>query len=110
MAERKARVLPVLAECGVVRKGTAIELMPNVRPPDAGRHGPQVFQATIEDPAGLRKSIRWAFDDQLYSLTGLTLRLRDQYGATPNIGLFFSNWQRVGASMSLHHEAEQYPR
>jgi len=28
----------------------------------------------------------------------------------PNVGLFFSNWQRVGATESIHHEAEHYPR
>lgn len=110
MAKRKARVLPVLARHGVIQQGTAIELMPAFRPADASRHEPQVFQACIEDPAGLQQSIRWAYDNQLYSLTELTLLLRDRYGATPNTGLYFSNWQRVGASESLHHEAERHPR
>jgi hypothetical protein len=110
MAGRKARVLPVLSEHGVVRRGTEIELLPAARPPEAGQHDPQVFKATIDDPAGLHQSIRWALDGELYSLSELTRVLRDQYGATPNVGLYFSNWRRVGAAESLHHEAERYPR
>jgi hypothetical protein len=110
MAERKSRVLPVLAKHGVVRRGTEIELIPTVRPQDADQHDPLVFQASIDDLAGLQKSIRWTFDGQLYSLTELTKVLRNNYGATPDIGLYFSNWQRVGASESLYHEAERFPR
>lgn len=110
MAERKARGLPVLAEHGLFRRGTEIEMLPVVRPPDAGQHDPRAFRATIDDPAGLGQSIRWALDGELYSLSELTRVVRDRFGATPNIGLYFSNWQRVGASESLHHEAEQFTR
>ena len=80
-----------------------------LRPPDATQHDPR-FRATIDDPAGLDQSIRWALDGKLYSLSELTRELRDQYGATPNVGLYFSNWRRVGAAESLYHEAERYPR
>src|SRR5688572_20656498 len=110
MAQRKARVLPTLFQHGVIGRGTQIELMPAVRPADAAQHDPRVFRATIEDPAGLERSIRREFDGQLFPVSGLTLLLRDQYGGSPNIGLFFSNWQRVGVTESLHHEAERYPR
>jgi hypothetical protein len=110
MAQRKARVLPVLTEHGVVGRGTEIELLPGIRPPDAKQYDPRAFRATIANPAGLQQSIRWALDGGLYSLSELTRVLRDQYGATPNVGLYFSNWRRVGAADSLHHEAEQYPR
>lgn len=110
MGKRKERTLPVLARHGIIRKGTEIELMPAVRSPDAAQQDPRIFLATIEDTSGLQQSIRWAFDSQLYSLTELTLLLRDRYGATPNVSLYFSNWQRVGMTESLYHEAERYPR
>lgn len=110
MARRKARVLPVLSGHGVVCRGTEIELLPAVRPAEVTGLDPRVFRATIDDPAGLGQSIRWALNGELYSLSELTRVLRDQHGATPNVRLYFSNWQRVGATESLHHEAERYLR
>ena len=110
MGKRKARVLPVLTEHGLVHRGTEIEMMPAVLPPDAGQHDPRAFRASIDDTAGLGQSVRWVLDGELYSLSELTRVVRDRFGATPDIGLYFSNWQRVGATESLHHEAERFPR
>lgn len=110
MAGRKARVLLVLSQHGLISRGTEIELLAEVRPPDLGEQPLHAFRATIHNPAGLQQSVRWEFDGQLYSLSELTRKLRDEFGATPNVGLYFSNWQRVGAAESLHDEAERYPR
>jgi hypothetical protein len=110
MTKRKARTLPVLAEHGVVRRGTEIEMISSVRPPDADQHDPRAFRATVEDTRGLRQSIRWALDGKLYSLSSLTRVVQDRFGGSPDLGLYFSNWQRVGATETLHHEAERFPR
>jgi hypothetical protein len=107
---RKARVLPVLAVQRVIQHGTEIELIPDVRPADAAQMDQVLFQARIEDPDGLDRSIRWLFDDQMYSLSQLTRVLREQHGAHPNVGRYFANWRRVGASESLWDEAERHPR
>jgi len=65
---RKARVLPALAAHRVVQRGTDIELIPEVRPVNAAQMDQRLCQARIEEPAGLDSSIRWLYDNRLYSL------------------------------------------
>jgi hypothetical protein len=108
--ERKVTAMATLAVHGLVERGTVIELIPSVRPPSAPNLDGRIFLATIENPAGLQGSVRWHLDNQLYSLSELTRVLQARYGATPNVGLFFDNWRRVGTTETLWAEAERFPR
>jgi hypothetical protein len=107
---RKARVMLVLAEHHVITRGTEIELRSQVRPAGADHMDQRLFRARIEDTSGLDGSIRWLYDNQLYSLSDLTRVLRDQHDARPQVNRFFANWNRVGVTESLWDEAERYPR
>jgi hypothetical protein len=55
------------------------------------------------------RSVRWHADGQLYSLTGLTRLLYENYGVQWP-GKTCLNWQREGQWLTLWHEAEQYAR
>lgn len=108
--KRKERTLPVLANHGLIAKGTAIEIVPDAVTDESRTHQTDLFRARIENPVGLRDSIRWDHDGQTYSLSALTDLLWDQYGLARVGDKYFKHWRVVGRSESLWHEAERFPR
>lgn len=107
---RKNRVLPVLASNGVISRGTQIEIVPEAMPADLSVRDPDLYRATIDNPEGLKESILWAYDKQLYSLTELTVMLWEDHGIEWIRNFIFVHWRRVGATESLWDEAERFAR
>jgi hypothetical protein len=107
---RKARTLPVLADHGVVGRGTVIEVVSEALPGDASSRDPRIFRARIDNPAGLRDSVIWEFDGNPYSLTELTYKLQNEYGVACLEHYIFKHWRIAGHAQSLWEEAERYPR
>ena len=107
---RRARTLPVLADNGVVQRGTVIEVIPEALPADADAQDPRVFRARVENTSGLRESVVWEFDGQPYSLTELTNRLWDEFGVACLEHYIFKHWRVVGHSATMWEEAERFPR
>jgi hypothetical protein len=107
---RRARTLPVLADNGVLGRGTIIEVVPDALPSDATAQDPRAFRARIDNPRGLRESVVWELDNQPYSLTELTYRHQEDYGVACLEHYIFKHWQIAGHAQSLWEEAERFPR
>src|SRR5947209_91870 len=107
---RRARTLPVLADNGLVRRGTVIEIVADALPDDITTRDPRVFRARIENPAGLRDSVIWEFDSAPYSLTALTYKLQEEYGVACLEHYIFKHWRIAGHLHSMWEEAERFPR
>ncbi len=104
---KKRDTLEVLAEHGLILKGTTIELLPTKR---GERDNLKAFQATFESTLPRTKSVRWALDDCLYTLTGLTKKMNEGGYVTQQNSMFFKNWRRTGHDHSLWEEAEKFDR
>lgn len=102
--------MPTLADHGVVKKGTAIEVVPDALPDDARTRDPRVFKARIDNVAGLRGSVIWERDGQRYSLTELTQKLWEDFGVACLEHYIFKHWRIVGHIDSMWVEAERFPR
>jgi hypothetical protein len=105
---RKAETLKVLFDAGLIKQGTAIEVMPECVPDGMDSQNP-LFQAEVVDPNGRQGAIRWQSDGQLWSLTALTDHLIERYNLKW-VSKTCRNWRRTNCQRSLWDEAEAYPR
>jgi hypothetical protein len=94
----------------LIGRGTAIEVIPEARPANAGDLDQRLFQARIVNPERLRGSVTWNYDDQIYSLSGLTKLLSERYGVRFLRSRTFATWRIEGHPQSMWDEAEKFPR
>jgi hypothetical protein len=95
--------LAILADRGIVKQGTVIELVPAVRPHHRGR-SEDLFRAEVVSPQGGENSIRWYHNGRLLSAASLLARLEQNHGAH-GIAIVYRNWRIEGHELSIWDEA-----
>lgn len=107
--QQRERTLNALARHGLIKVGTEIEVVPLALPKDAAKRDPRMFRARIVDLES-RESVQWLFDEQSYSASKLSHRLRDEFGLTWLANNIFVHWRVVGETQSMWDRAEALTR
>ena len=106
---RKTHALHVLADHGVIVRGTLIEVVPDAPPTDVDDRDSRAYRAHVGDIAAGPGTVVWDLDGQPYTLTLLTHWLRDEYGIS-FARARASHRRRVAAqSESLWEVAGRFP-
>ncbi|HEV8712295.1 MAG TPA: hypothetical protein VGX03_05635 [Candidatus Binatia bacterium] len=109
LKRREEPTLDTLVAHGVLREGVRLHL---VRPPRPGLVVPEerAKHATFEDPG--RQGIRWDYDGEHYSLSGLCRTLCERFGGYVGAGAFRGpdHWAIEGESLTLTEQANTLTR
>lgn len=102
----EADSLATLAECGVVKEGTIVELVPFTWPLVPLEGADALFKAVVVNPQGGEDALRWPMDGQRYSAQALLSKLEQDYGVC-GIPIVYRNWRIVGHEESIWREANR---
>jgi hypothetical protein len=104
------RLIQILADCGYLSAGTALEVTPSSLPADVMFRDPRAFRAVVGDPTH-PKSLIWEFDGQAYSPTELTCRLSREFGVRDrSVSSYYGYWRVIGETRTLWEEAKRVAR
>jgi hypothetical protein len=96
--------LALLADRGLVQKGTLIELVPAICASHAAGSRGDRFRAEVVKPQGGPGALRWTVDGQCYSAQALLTKLIEEEGVG-GVPIVFRNWRIVGHTESIWAEA-----
>jgi hypothetical protein len=105
---RRELTLKVLRRHGLVSTGTEIELLREAIPDDGLNRDPKLFRARIGN-LDSRQSVIWAYDNNAYSLSELSIRL-EQHGLQWFRPKAFELWRVVGQAESMWEQADRLLR